>query len=160
MEGIRRRYGGKHRAIITEAGLARMYKYPGDAAGDVGWLYPGDSVPEEQYWDSLRWYNGELLKDGYTLGACMFSVGHSGRWETFRMLGADNAGRPILLMSRIASLGAERAHTRPHANTDAGADTRTEAQTRTEASPPRRRPPRRPILRSASGWPTWWPTSR
>ncbi len=105
MEGIRRRYGGRHRAIITEAGLARMYKYPADGAGDVGWLYPGDAIPEEQYWDSLRWYNGELLKDGYTLGACMFSVGHSGRWETFRMLGADNAGRPILLMSRIASLG-------------------------------------------------------
>ncbi len=106
MEGIRNRYGGRHRAIITEAGLARMYKYPADGAGDVGWLYPADSIPEEQYWDSLRWYNGEMLKDGYTLGACMFSVGHSGRWETFRVLGNDNAGRPILLMSRIATLGA------------------------------------------------------
>jgi hypothetical protein len=106
MEGIRQRFGGRHRAIITEAGLARMYKHAHDPAGDVGWLYPGEPIPEEQYWESLRWYNGELLKDGYVLGACLFSVGHSGRWESFRLLGNDNAGRPILLMSRIASLGA------------------------------------------------------
>ncbi len=105
MEGIRQRWGDRHRAIITEAGLARMYRHPHDPAGDVGWLYPGDPVSEEQYWDSLHWYNTELLRDRYVLGACLFSVGHSGRWETFRHLGTNHQGRPILLMSRVATLG-------------------------------------------------------
>lgn len=107
MEGIRQRYGNRHRVIITEAGLARMYKYPNDPAGDVGWLYPDDPIPEEQYWESLRWYNSELVKDDYVLGCCLFQVGHSGRWETFRHLGKDNQQRPIQIISRIATLNQE-----------------------------------------------------
>lgn len=104
MGGIRARYGDRHRAIVTEAGLARMYKYPADPAGDVGWLYAGDTITEDDYWESLRWYSGELAQDGYMLGACLYQVGHSGRWETFRHLGTDNRQRPILLMNKIATL--------------------------------------------------------
>ncbi|MCS6844163.1 MAG: N-acetylmuramoyl-L-alanine amidase [Caldilineales bacterium] len=104
MQGIRARYGNRHVAIITEAGLARMYKFPQSEAGDVGWLYPGDTISEEDYWQSLSWYNSEMVKDDFVLGACLFQVGHSGRWETFRHLGVDNQQRPILLMNRIASL--------------------------------------------------------
>ena len=104
MEGIRQRYGDRHRVIITELGLARMYKYPHDPAGDVGWLYPGETISEEQYWESLKWYNDEICRDDYVLGCCLFEVGHTGKWETFRHLGVDNQGRPITLMSRIAKL--------------------------------------------------------
>ncbi|MEZ4770433.1 MAG: hypothetical protein R2844_18650 [Caldilineales bacterium] len=104
MAGIRLQYGDRHRAIMTEAGLARMYKYPNDPAGDVGWLYPPDSVPQPSYWNSLQWYNGEMLKDSYVLGCCLFQVGHAGRWETFRHLGLDNNQQPITIISSIATL--------------------------------------------------------
>lgn len=107
MAGIRQRFGDRHRAIITEVGLARMYKYPHDAAGDVGWLYPGETISQEQYWDSLRWYNDELSKDAYVIGCCLFQVGHSGRWETFRLLGQDYHGRTLSIINRIASLRTE-----------------------------------------------------
>ena len=62
MEDIRQRYGTNHLAIVTEAGLARLYCHPNDPAGDVGWLYPEDPVSEDQYWAALQWYNHELLR--------------------------------------------------------------------------------------------------
>ncbi len=105
MQGIRDRYGPRHVVIITEAGLARMYRHPEFPPGDVGWLYPGETIPEAQYWESLQWYNGEMARDDYVMGACLYQVGHSGAWETFRHLGVDNAGQPILLIDRIATLG-------------------------------------------------------
>lgn len=104
MEGVRAKHGNKHKVVITEAGLARMYRHPNDPAGDVGWLYPGEPIPEAQYWESLQWYNGQLVQDDYLTGACLFNVGHSGRWETFRHLGQDNNQQPILLMDKIATL--------------------------------------------------------
>jgi hypothetical protein len=107
MEGIRQKYGDRHKVIITEAGLARMYKYPSGDAGDVGWLYRGETISQDQYWESLRWYNGELCKDPYVLGACLYQVGHDGKWETFRHLGKDNQGNPILLISKIKTLSCE-----------------------------------------------------
>jgi murein DD-endopeptidase MepM/ murein hydrolase activator NlpD len=102
MEGIRARYGDRHRVLITEAGLTRMHQNP--AAGDVGWLNGDQPLSEEQYWQSLTWYNGLLAQDGYVLGACLFEVGHHGDWSSFRHLGSDNAGQPIGLMERIAAL--------------------------------------------------------
>lgn len=104
MEGIRERHGNKHKTIITEAGLARMYRYPNDPAGDVGWLYGGETIPEGQYLESLQWYNGQIVQDDYLLGACLYQVGHGGRWETFRHLGQNNQAQPILLMDKIATL--------------------------------------------------------
>ena len=104
MEGIRQRYGDRHRAIVTEAGLARMYKYPQGPAGDVGWLYPPDPISQESYWESLGWYNDEMGQDGYAVGCCLFQVGHSGLWTTFRHLGEDNNQQPITIIPRIAAL--------------------------------------------------------
>ena len=52
-----------------------MYKYPSDSAGDVGWLYPGETLSEDQYWTSLQWYNTELLRDSYVIGGALFNVG-------------------------------------------------------------------------------------
>lgn len=102
MRGICQRYNNRHTAIVTEAGLARMYKILD--GGDVGWLYPPDAVTEDAYWESLDWYNDQLCRDAYALGACLFQVGHAGRWETFRHLGVDNRQRPITLSNRIATL--------------------------------------------------------
>ena len=104
MTGIIKKYGSRHQVIITEAGLARMYKYPNDPAGDVGWLFPGETISEAQYWASLQWYNAELMKDSYVLGCCLFNYGPTGRWETFRHLGANNQAQAILITDKIATL--------------------------------------------------------
>ena len=98
MRGICQRYNNRHTAIITEAGLARMYKILD--GGDVGWLYPPDSVTEDSYWESLDWYNDQMCRDAYVLGAGLYQVGHAGRWETFRHLGVDNQQRPITISNR------------------------------------------------------------
>ena len=37
-----------------------------------------------------QWYNAQMAQDDYVMGACLYQVGHSGRWETFRHLGVDN----------------------------------------------------------------------
>lgn len=89
MPPIRERYGHKHKVIITECGLARMYFDTG--AGDVGWRYPDGPSPED-YWASLKWYNEELNEDPYVLGGCIFQVGHGPRWETFETLGTPIIG--------------------------------------------------------------------
>ncbi len=104
MPDINKKYNNRHKVIITEAGLARMYKYPNDAAGDVGWLYPGETIPEEKYWTSLKWYSAEMVRDGYVLGCCLFNYGPTGRWETFRHLGVNTQGQPILITDKIATL--------------------------------------------------------
>ncbi|MDH7487848.1 MAG: hypothetical protein QHJ81_16435, partial [Anaerolineae bacterium] len=135
MQGIRQRYGDRHRVIITEAGLARMYKYPNDPAGDVGWLYPKETIPEEQYWQSLKWYNDEMCRDDYVLGCCLFEVGHTGRWETFRHLGTNNQGQPILLMSRIEKLREEPKPSPPPPEVDLAALRESIARMRATLTP-------------------------
>ena len=102
MEGIRERYGDRHKVIITEAGLTMAYGHP--QYPDEGWLNKLHTLSEDEYWASLLWYNNEMLKDPYVLGACLFEVGHASKWETFRHLGEDNDGNPILLMNRIEAL--------------------------------------------------------
>lgn len=102
LAGIRERYGPRHRVIITEAGLTRMYQDV--AAGDVGWLNPDQPLNQEAYWQALAWYNQHLLADDYVVGACLYEVGHHGDWATFRHLGVDNDGQPLRLMERIAAL--------------------------------------------------------
>lgn len=101
MEAMRAQYGTRLRAIITEAGLTRAY---GSTKPDEGWLNVTETVSEDQYWASLNWYNDELLRDDYALGACLFQVGHAGRWLSFRHLGQDNATQPILIVSKIEQL--------------------------------------------------------
>lgn len=105
LDGIRQKYGDRHEVIITECGLARMYKHPVDPPGDVGWLWPGETIAQDKYWESLAWYNAELCRDAYVKGACLYQVGHGGgKWETFRHLGEDNQHQSIQIISRIAQL--------------------------------------------------------
>ncbi|MFZ1464639.1 MAG: hypothetical protein WAV60_11365 [Anaerolineae bacterium] len=105
MQGIRAdpKYGARHRAIITEAGLARAHLHAGSAAGDVGWLNTVETVSQEEYWKSLRWYNDLLRQhEAYVLGACLYQVGWMDDWKSFRLTGDDNQGRPIEIMNWIA----------------------------------------------------------
>jgi len=102
MTGIRAKYGTRHKAIITEAGLARMHQKKD--AGDVGWLYEGEPISEEAYWRSLKWYNNQLSQDAYVMGACLYNVGYELDWRSFRHTGADNQGQPIRIMDRITAL--------------------------------------------------------
>jgi hypothetical protein len=50
-----------------------------------------------------------LRKDDYVLGACLFNVGPTQQWWTFRHLGADNEGRPLGIMERIRGMEAPSA---------------------------------------------------
>ena len=103
MDGVRARYGDRHRVIMTEAGLTRAYGHPQNP--DRGWLDPAETLTEDFYWEqSLAWYNGILAGDDYVLGACLYEVGHHGDWATFRHLGEDNQGNPLHLIDRIAAL--------------------------------------------------------
>jgi len=106
MEGIRAKYGARHRVIITEAGVTRAY---GTSFDDKGWLNGDEPLSQDLYWDSLAWYNGHLNADDYVLGACLYQVGHRGDWATFRHLGSDAQGNPIRIMDRLRSLREEAA---------------------------------------------------
>jgi len=102
MAGVRARYGDRHRAIMTEAGLTRAYGHPQNP--DRGWLDPAETLSEDFYWESsLAWYNRILAEDDYVLGACLYEVGHHGDWATFRHLGEDNQGNPLRLVDRMVA---------------------------------------------------------
>jgi len=99
-EGIRQRYGDKHTVIITECGMTQGVW--GGPSKDIGpWATQltvpanilGGTVPTpisaDNYWQTLQWYNSEIMRDDYVMGACLFVTGASGRpeWATFEHLG-------------------------------------------------------------------------
>jgi len=99
-EGIRQRYGDKHTVIITECGMTQGVW--GGPSHDIGpWAHqltvpadiPGGTVPTpipvNDYWNTLLWYNSELMRDDYVMGACLFVTGAAGKaeWDTFEHLG-------------------------------------------------------------------------
>ena len=102
MQGLRARYGDRHKGIITEAGLARAHLHTGDAAGDVGWLTEVEPQTQADYWASLQWYNELLTRHDAVLGACLYQVGWTDKWKSFRLLGTDNQGHRIEIMDWIA----------------------------------------------------------
>ena len=83
MREIRKEFGQQHIALITECGMTRGVH--GDP--DVGPWNEEQPVTPERYWESLKWYDSELCKDSYVLGACLFVVGATHPWETFEHLG-------------------------------------------------------------------------
>jgi hypothetical protein len=86
MPDVRRVYGNKHIAIITECGMTQGVM-PG--RDDIGWLAE-PRVTEDSYWQSLMWYNNELMKDSYVKAGLLFVVGAAGgwpKWESFEHLG-------------------------------------------------------------------------
>jgi hypothetical protein len=99
-EGIRQKYGDQHTVIITECGMTQGVW--GGPSGDLGtWAteltvpdnIPGGVVPTpipvDDYWQTLRWYNSELMQDDYVMGTCLFVTGAAGKpeWNTFEHLG-------------------------------------------------------------------------
>ncbi len=85
MGDVRRVYGRKHTAIITECGMTQGVV----GRDDIGWLAE-PVVSEDSYWQSLMWYNSEIMKDDYVKAALLFVVGAAGgwpKWESFEHLG-------------------------------------------------------------------------
>jgi hypothetical protein len=58
-----------------------------DVKIDIDQIQHDRPIPEEIYWDSLMWYNGELMKDDYVMAALLFVVGAISPWESFEHLG-------------------------------------------------------------------------
>lgn len=92
-KGIRQKYGDKHTVIITECGMTQGVWHMAD---DIGpWAKQNtvheDTTPTpistEDYWQTLLWYNSEIMKDDYVMGACLFVTGAVGGWDTFEHLG-------------------------------------------------------------------------
>jgi hypothetical protein len=80
--------------IITECGMTQGVQ----GRPDVGPWHDSFPISEQRYWDSLAWYNGELMKDAYVKAACLFVVGAVNPWHSFEHLGG--------VMNRIDALQA------------------------------------------------------
>lgn len=100
MEEVRREFPDQHTVIITECGMTQGVQ----GGPDVGPWHPSHPIPADDYWKSLLWYNSELMKDAYVMGACLFVVGAISPWESFEHLG------PI--MDRLVAFQAEGASRR------------------------------------------------
>jgi hypothetical protein len=95
MRPIFDQFGDNWSVVITECGMTQ-----GVLGGlDVGFSYPANTVRGEwlgyptpisndEYWETLRWYSDELMKDDYVAGACMFATGALSPWESFETLNA------------------------------------------------------------------------
>ncbi len=83
MEAVRQAYGDRHIVLITECGMTQGVQ----GGDDVGPWDTARPVSEQSYWDSLMWYNGELVRDHYVMAACLFVVGAVTPWQSFEHLG-------------------------------------------------------------------------
>ena len=95
MEPIIAAMGDRWSVIISECGMTQ-----GVLQGqDVGFLnsentiqggawgdYP-TPISNDDYWQTLKWYSNELMRDDYVAGACMFVTGALSPWETFETIG-------------------------------------------------------------------------
>jgi hypothetical protein len=54
---------------------------------DIDRIGMDQPIPEEIYWESLVWYNDELMMDDYMMAALLFVVGAIAPWESFEHLG-------------------------------------------------------------------------
>jgi hypothetical protein len=77
--------------IITECGIdGGVGKYAGPRKSGYKDFKPERTVA--QYMQQLQWYDDELNKDNYLLGACIFCFGaDSSRWESFDIADDDEA---------------------------------------------------------------------
>jgi hypothetical protein len=98
MEEVRREFPDSHTVIITECGMTQGVQ----GRDDVGPWHASHPIAVDDYWQSLLWYNSELMKDDYVSGACLFVVGAISPWESFEHLG------PI--MDRVADFQAQIGH--------------------------------------------------
>jgi hypothetical protein len=85
MNEVRPAYPDRHTVIITECGMTQAVNPQG--TGDVGPWHASHPIAEDDYWASLMWYNDELMKDDYVMGACLFVVGAIAPWQSFEHLG-------------------------------------------------------------------------
>lgn len=69
-----------YQVLITECGLTQAV-LPGKP--DVGWR---TGVEREAFISGAAWYDSELQKDAYIVGAAMFTCGPSYGWDTFECL--------------------------------------------------------------------------
>lgn len=84
-------YPGQWSVIVTECGMTQGVL----GGNDLGPWSGTNTIPDEPwkshpvpilpdaYWETLQWYNDELMEDHYVAGACLFITGGPGDWSTF-----------------------------------------------------------------------------
>ncbi len=99
MNEVNKVYSNRHRILITECGMTQGVlggrdvgqwsapTVPQNVLDDLASKNISPEVTEERYWNSLLWYNDELMKDEYVDAALLFVVGAIHPWETFEHLG-------------------------------------------------------------------------
>lgn len=71
--------------LITECGIdGGVLGAPSAAA--AGWR---NYATPEQYAEQLRWYDSEIAKDPYVLGATVFTAGNADMWGSFDVTGVE-----------------------------------------------------------------------
>lgn len=83
MSDVRKVYPNRHIVVMTECGMTQGVQ----GGEDVGQWHESHPIEESRYWDSLMWYNDELMKDDYMIGACLFVIGAIEPWHSFEHLG-------------------------------------------------------------------------
>ncbi|MEM7128745.1 MAG: hypothetical protein AAF702_20600 [Chloroflexota bacterium] len=83
MNEVRQQMGNRHIVVMTECGMTQGVQ----GGPDVGPWHESHPISEQSYWDSLMWYNSELMQDDYVMGAALFVVGAVDPWHSFEHLG-------------------------------------------------------------------------
>lgn len=86
--------GDNWSVVVTECGMTQIVHA---GAQDVGYAHPENTVSgpwgshptpisPEDYFETLKWYSDELMKDRYVAGACMFVTGGTSDWQSFETI--------------------------------------------------------------------------
>lgn len=91
-------YYRKLRSKMLDLGMGRLPPIIIGECGIDGGVIDGNlrgfrAFPETDYAADLAWYDGELARDDYVVGACVFGVGMNSDWQSFDVIGSNVQGR-------------------------------------------------------------------
>jgi hypothetical protein len=95
--------------IISECGLDSKSEKPHEP--HQGWR--DSSHTPADYMKQLEWYDSELQKDSYVIGATIFTYGATDEWKSFDVWQEDSSGQPAGMLKVLQDYLVEH-NTEPH----------------------------------------------
>jgi hypothetical protein len=83
--------------IISECGLDSKSEKPNEP--HRGWRDSGHAP--DAYMKQLEWYDSELQKDDYVIGATIFTYGSTDEWVSFDVYQEDSSGQPTGILKEL-----------------------------------------------------------